>query len=1566
MRNLFGQGGPTGKRELRERPLRCLQDPDTPDAMGAFASPKRMGHYGPISDVCTLSYEPTNGLLAVASREGMVKVFGGPGVELVLEEEGSSVAGEDPPAHLLFSTPTLLVGVTATGAVLSWDLVAGGRGDTIPSPLDPTTGLEERVTSVHAHDGSGLAGADSDAPEERYVFVGFESGRVRVSQVFPTCRASGYGVEPRDTSHGVPEELLAPGGEHSGRSLGAVTCITSCGERDGGGGGGGSLGVFGHRHGGIVVWDWVRRKRIAVRSVRSAAHPRGAEAGEEADRPPRRQGTEGGEEDREVTGLAFHPSGEAFAAGFASGCYAVFSASSPFQEASPPRWVREVGDDGSCPREGPTIVRTAVSSVRWVSVRGGAAADRPWGLAVAGGVEMEEGEEPDGVSLLVPSSVAPAGGASGSGGGGRVRKRDIVAAAKATLETAVFVPFAIGQERLSHVHCVVSRTEAGRGAAPDGSGSGSSTHDGAVPLPGEVPEGKEAAQGGEGEAAPAEQDGGGDQASASEELIVLGLVRWNEEVRGDDGRLHFRYASRVQACPIQTSPYVALLQLAPEKFGPNFSGFAAVTAVATSPLLPSPTIRDFMACLGTAKEQAAEGTKGGSPASRLLRGGHLRWPDSVPLSKRNEALCASELLVAGHSDGSLSLWECYGPASRQDGICITDGRVVMREVPSGAVLLGVLPVAELAGGEGVGADTSVTALDVWVERDHVAAAERNACWVGVGFHSGDAAVIVLSDTMEVASTGGVFGGGGGGKAESGGGTPLAEKPVEISDVQLGGGALGDTSADGSSGGAGSILKRFAKHGVGVRQQTSRGGEDKGATEDDDLDVAIAEARAEARAIAAHEDSGKKDPEVATTAVAHDVAEDRADEQSAGKKAGDGGKQEGAKEGAEAREGVNLRQELSEAMAEGGTWGDSGAAPVSARAQPPAAEAPEEENAQEGEQRPLELDAPRKASPVQLALRLHSHPVHCIALSFDTRASSLALVVADTEGVVSVTDVSTGSASLLPMRVPQSRPCCPCLAIGPLPSALSGGRAQGLGASGVLFVLLEDWLNVFDLESRDPIDFAQVPGLGTGESSWLSCVDQRGLPLVPYASEPFDSSFSPHPAGVNQGVHGGFSSGGVGGGGFVGSGSFIGGGSGGEAPPRSQTIWVSPSPSRTALEERREHELQLLSDPPTPTPLLLAVRGTVAAVLEISLKEVETVSSVFSLRSSPPAHSTGTFKGMSSAELVVRSRETLPRAEGHAEPPTVEGAGLCMVPAGMGPKADGSGRRGCLLAADSSGFMTALLLPSLCPVFRDRLPTTGAGAGPRGGAAALARQSLCNIVGHVVLRGTAGELTRWTALTDEACEALMGPVPRLAKVSTLARQPGPSRQSSGGSGGGGGGGALSSSSKGKPARGMLGRLSLGGSKKSVVDVFAVEPSPRRQSLTRNPSGGSSGFGSTRSSLSYGAGGGSGPIAAAGRDAGDGWQGAAAARAHGQREALFGQRVAASGGGGRGTAEPGGVRGGVGGTHAAVSEARDLAIERGEKLENMVDRSRQLEDSAMAFGDMAKQLRRQQEDESCCVS
>lgn len=258
---------------------------------------------------------------------------------------------------------------------------------------------------------------------------------------------------------------------------------------------------------------------------------------------------------------------------------------------------------------------------------------------------------------------------------------------------------------------------------------------------------------------------------------------------------------------------------------------------------------------------------------------------------------------------------------------------------------------------------------------------------------------------------------------------------------------------------------------------------------------------------------------------------------------------------------------------------------------------------------------------------------------------------------------------------------------------------------------------------------------------------------------------------------------------------------------------------------------------------------------------------------------------------------------------------------------------------------------------------------------------------MLLSSSSQELTRWSLLTDEACDTLVDSKPRLIKVSALARSAAMSRQSSGGGGSTSTGSTGSSTGArgappppkgGRAARGgVLGRLSLGGSKKSIVDVFAVEPSPRRQALARDPSGGSGGFGSARSSFSSSAG---GAAASAMRAAGRGEAGGAggpgvaasssssSAHAQDQREALFGERDAGDGGSsGAGAARAGGARGGgVSGAHAAVSEARDLAIERGEKLENLVDRSRQLEDSAMAFGDMAKQLRRQQEDESCSVS
>lgn len=159
------------------------------------------------------------------------------------------------------------------------------------------------------------------------------------------------------------------------------------------------------------------------------------------------------------------------------------------------------------------------------------------------------------------------------------------------------------------------------------------------------------------------------------------------------------------------------------------------------------------------------------------------------------------------------------------------------------------------------------------------------------------------------------------------------------------------------------------------------------------------------------------------------------------------------------------------------------------------------------------------------------------------------------------------------------------------------------------------------------------------------------------------------------------------------------------------------------------------------------------------------------------------------------------------------------------------------------------------------------------------------------------------------------------------------------------------SRGRPSMGVLGRLSLGGSKKkSVADVFAIEPSPwpdlRRQSSGVSALSVSSG---STSSMRRG------------RNSGDVVEEDIA-----QRHALFGHQNAVRGGTSGSATKMGRAAGGLSGAHEALSEAHDLAIERGEKLASMADKSRQLEDSAMAFGDIAKQLRRQQQEDECCVS
>lgn len=233
-----------------------------------------------------------------------------------------------------------------------------------------------------------------------------------------------------------------------------------------------------------------------------------------------------------------------------------------------------------------------------------------------------------------------------------------------------------------------------------------------------------------------------------------------------------------------------------------------------------------------------------------------------------------------------------------------------------------------------------------------------------------------------------------------------------------------------------------------------------------------------------------------------------------------------------------------------------------------------------------------------------------------------------------------------------------------------------------------------------------------------------------------------------------------------------------------------------------------------------------------------------------------------------------------------------------------------------------------------------------------------------------ELTRWSLLSDEACDMVLSSKQRLAKISEAVRpsdlgERQPLDGTIGGSVTGGNGKDVQQPpphTRKTSTRGVLGRLSLGGSRKTLAGVFAVEP-PRPPSPRRQSSAGSARLSRVVSPRPM-AGGGSGSTGSVK------WGSPRDAQAQDDRRALFGERIGGEDGE-RGAARDSAkattrAAGGVSGAHAALSEAHDLAVERGEKLENLVDKSRQLEDSALAFGNMAKQLRQQQEAEACCVA
>ncbi len=80
---------------------------------------------------------------------------------------------------------------------------------------------------------------------------------------------------------------------------------------------------------------------------------------------------------------------------------------------------------------------------------------------------------------------------------------------------------------------------------------------------------------------------------------------------------------------------------------PHLFAFAEVTAACDIGLLPSLDSQNMTIGLG-------------SSVNGILRGGLLSWSKSIPPEHRDEALSLTQVLILGHADGTLTLWDASG------------------------------------------------------------------------------------------------------------------------------------------------------------------------------------------------------------------------------------------------------------------------------------------------------------------------------------------------------------------------------------------------------------------------------------------------------------------------------------------------------------------------------------------------------------------------------------------------------------------------------------------------------------------------------------------------------------------------------------------------------------------------------------------------------------------------------------------------------------------------------------------------------------------------------------------
>jgi hypothetical protein len=457
-----------------------------------------------------------------------------------------------------------------------WDLTSCTRTGLL-SPL--VWGSDVTITAAHY---AGVAA-------EGYLLLGTSAGSVHAVECLPNCSLSGYSISSQDA--GFPAHMQERDG-----IPGEVIAI-ECNPLDP------SYALIGYAYGGVLLWEWgKRRKRLLCEADRTSASSSATQAAS-----------------AELTCIAWHPKGKAFAAGYSDGCYAIFDA------GSPAALVRQL-------KFGCTAALTPIVQLQWLRTRHGDT--KVWVLAVAGGGEADSSSAMDGVSLLladVAADVTTTAGAAASVTARSMKKYGPTA----DLRCAAFVPLAASGEQL------LSATASLEPAAGD-----------TPPLFTVIA-----------------MTVGADSAantSTTASTTAAGVSSSSSNSSSDDGAAvatvsRIKFATLISPAPLS----IELCTGWPLPQPHPLCSRAAVTCTAVLPPMPAFALMNMIstACEGHSPQYTAgsSSSSGSDAQARVLRRGAVVWAPGLPQSARDETACLSELVVLGHADGSLTLWEACAP-----------------------------------------------------------------------------------------------------------------------------------------------------------------------------------------------------------------------------------------------------------------------------------------------------------------------------------------------------------------------------------------------------------------------------------------------------------------------------------------------------------------------------------------------------------------------------------------------------------------------------------------------------------------------------------------------------------------------------------------------------------------------------------------------------------------------------------------------------------------------------------------------------------------------------------------